>query len=199
METPKIAKQVIGFQKTMFDNTYNAITVMQDNTENMMTGFLKQFPWVTEEVTKPLNDSITFTKKARDDYKKIVDQGFDKFTELVNDKQDRTAGKGQLSIENQTIFSQTIDFYKTAFANTLAIILTMQQQGEDLLKTALEQNPWLPESNRNACLYWTDACTKNLQSVITLIDQGIPETEQLSATKPETNKPEQTIATDQNN
>lgn len=94
METPKIAKQVIGFQKTMFDNTYNAITVMQDNTENMMTGFLKQFPWVTEEVTKPLNDSITFTKKARDDYKKIVDQGFDKFTELVNDKQDRTAGKG---------------------------------------------------------------------------------------------------------
>lgn len=86
METPKAAKQVIGFQKTLFDNTFNAVIVMQDNSENMMNGFLKQFPWVTEEAKKPLNDSITFIKRARDDYKKSVDQGFDKLEELINGK-----------------------------------------------------------------------------------------------------------------
>ncbi len=86
METPKIAKQMIGFQKTLFENTYNAVTVMQDNSEQMLNGFIKQFPWVTEEAKKPLNESIAFIKKARDDYKKAVEQGFDKLEELVDTK-----------------------------------------------------------------------------------------------------------------
>jgi len=86
METANIAKQVISFQKSLFDNTYNAVTAMQDNSENMMNGILKQFPWVTEEVKKPLNESIASIKKTRNDYKKTVDQGFDKLEELIGGK-----------------------------------------------------------------------------------------------------------------
>lgn len=86
MEPIKIAKQMIGFQRTLIDNTYNTVTVMQDNSENVINSLLKQFAWVTEEAKKPFNDSVTFMKSAREDYKKTVDQGFDKLEELVDNK-----------------------------------------------------------------------------------------------------------------
>lgn len=84
MEPIKIAKQMIGLQRTLFDNTYNAVTAMQDNSENMINGFFNQFTWVTEEAKKPFNDSVTFIKKAREDQRKTIDQGFEKIAELVD-------------------------------------------------------------------------------------------------------------------
>lgn len=84
---------MIDFQKTIFDNSYNAITVIQDHNEKMMYGFLKQLPWVADENKKPLEDSISFIKKARAEYKKNVDQGFLKLQEFVDIKQEKYEGK----------------------------------------------------------------------------------------------------------
>lgn len=86
METLKIAQQVLSFNKTVFDNTYTGMTVMQEYSENMINGYLRQFPWITEENTKPLFDSIDFMKKAREDYKSAVDQGFEKLAEMTTEK-----------------------------------------------------------------------------------------------------------------
>jgi hypothetical protein len=86
MEPTKIAKEIMGLQRTLFDNTYDAVTAMQDNSENMINNFLNQFPWVNEDAKKPFNDSVTFIKKAREDSRKTIDQGFDKLAELVDNK-----------------------------------------------------------------------------------------------------------------
>ncbi len=94
MEQMKIAKQMLNFQRTMFDNTYNTVTVMQDSSQNIIHGLLNQFTWVTEEAKKPLNDSATLIKKAREDFKKTINQGFDKIEELVDNKSEKTARKG---------------------------------------------------------------------------------------------------------
>lgn len=83
METAKLTKQMIDFQKAAFDNTYAGLTVFQDYTENMTNGFLKQFPWVTEEGKKPIQNSFELMKKSREDYKKMIDQGFDKLAEMT--------------------------------------------------------------------------------------------------------------------
>jgi len=85
---------MIDFQKTLFDNTYSVVTAMQDNSENMVNGFFNQFTWVTEEAKKPFNESVTFIKKAREDYRKTIDQGFEKLAKLVDNKEERTARKG---------------------------------------------------------------------------------------------------------
>ena len=77
---------MIGFQRTIFNNTCNAIAVMQDNSENMMNGFLKQFPWVTNDSKKPLNDSISFFKESRSNYQKMIDQGFQNLAEMIDHK-----------------------------------------------------------------------------------------------------------------
>ena len=86
METAKIAKQMIGFQKTVFDNSLNALAVVQDQTESMMTNFIGQFPWVTEDGKKQMNETFAYTKKARDDFKKAVDEGYAQFEKLFAKK-----------------------------------------------------------------------------------------------------------------
>lgn len=83
METGKFAQQVIGMHKTMFDNTFNGMVVLQNYSENMMDGFLRQFPWMTEENKKPFVESMAMMKKMRDEYKAAVDQGYAKLEEMV--------------------------------------------------------------------------------------------------------------------
>ncbi|MGB3224362.1 MAG: hypothetical protein WBB23_16295 [Desulforhopalus sp.] len=86
METVKMTKQMIDFQKTVFDNTFNGVVFMQDYSQNMLDGFMRQFPWVTEQNQKPLKDTVELMKKARTDYKKAVDQGFHQLENMINTK-----------------------------------------------------------------------------------------------------------------
>lgn len=86
MEPAKIAKQMIGFQKTLFNNTFNAMAIVQDQTESMLNNFMGQAPWVNDDAKKQINDTISFTKKARDDFKKAVDDGYEKFEQMFEKK-----------------------------------------------------------------------------------------------------------------
>ncbi len=86
MEQAKIAKQMIGFQKTVFDNSFNAMAVVQDQTESMVNNFIGQFPWVTQEGKKQMDETYAYTKKSREDFKKAVDDGYAQFEKLLNQK-----------------------------------------------------------------------------------------------------------------
>lgn len=86
MEAPKIAKQMIGFQRAMFNNTFNAINIIQTNSENMMNSFFKQFPWMTDETRKPLNDSVVFLKESNSSIQKLVDEGLNNFEKMIDNK-----------------------------------------------------------------------------------------------------------------
>jgi len=86
METAKIAKQMIGFQKTVFDNSFNAMAIVQDQTETMINNFIGQFPGVTEDTKKQMDETSAYTKKARDDFKKAVDQGYAQFEKMLDQK-----------------------------------------------------------------------------------------------------------------
>ncbi len=86
MEMTKITKQMIDYQKAAIDQTFQGMILLQDYSENMMNTALKQFPWVTEETKKPLDDSMEVFKKTRNDYKKVIDQGFAKLEEMAGVK-----------------------------------------------------------------------------------------------------------------
>jgi hypothetical protein len=86
METMPFAKQTLGFQKTILENSFNAMNMIQDHTEKMFNGYLDQQPWMTPESKKSVQTSIDIAKKARDDFKNAVDEGFSKFEELLEVK-----------------------------------------------------------------------------------------------------------------
>jgi hypothetical protein len=101
-------------------------------------------------------------------------------------------------MENQNMLSKTIGLHRTAIANTLAIFSTMQQHGEDILKTTLEQSPWLPESSKNGYLYYADFYAKYLENLKSVTDLSFTEMERISSlgSKPEGKKPLQTTTTE---
>ena len=82
MDSKGMGKQVITFQKTLFENSFNAMKTVQDQAETMMDTIMGQLPWVPEEGKQSINTSIEFYKEARDNFKKAVDDGFVKMEEM---------------------------------------------------------------------------------------------------------------------
>ncbi len=78
MEPAKITKQIVEFQKTTFDNTFNAMVVLQEQTEKMIKAMMDQSPFLPEEGKKAVNEWIGAYKKGREDFKKMVEDNFKK-------------------------------------------------------------------------------------------------------------------------
>ena len=84
MDSSKIAKQMIDFQKTTFDNTFNAMVLLQEQAESMASTILDQATWMPEEGRKAVNDWLKAYKKGREDFKKGVDENFTKVEDFFN-------------------------------------------------------------------------------------------------------------------
>jgi len=78
MDQNQITKQMIDFQKTTFDNTFNGLVMFQDQTEKSMNSFFEQGAGIPAEGKKAINEWIAACKKGRDDFKKTVDENFKK-------------------------------------------------------------------------------------------------------------------------
>jgi len=78
MEPTKIGQQMIEFYKATFDNSFKAMSMLHEQTEKMVDMFLSQATWLPEEGKKALTDWINTYKKGRDDFKKAVDDSFQK-------------------------------------------------------------------------------------------------------------------------
>lgn len=76
MEPKDMAKQLITFHKTTFDNSFNAMVMLQEQTEKMVNMALEQATWLPEEGRKVINEWVQAHKKGRDDFKKAVDVNF---------------------------------------------------------------------------------------------------------------------------
>ena len=58
MEPLKMAKQMIDFQKATFDNTFNAMVLLQEQTERMVGTFMEQATFLPEEGKKMMRDWV---------------------------------------------------------------------------------------------------------------------------------------------
>ncbi|MGW8194948.1 MAG: hypothetical protein ACWGOX_11860 [Desulforhopalus sp.] len=86
MDTVQVAKQTLSFQKTIFTNAFEALVFTQDQTEKMMNTFIEKLPFSTEQGKKTLVTTFDMGKKARDDFKKVVDEGYLKLEEMLEKK-----------------------------------------------------------------------------------------------------------------
>jgi hypothetical protein len=78
MDKTWMAKQMIDFQKTAFDNTFNTMVMIQDHSEKMVNTFFNQADWFPEEGRKVIGQWTEIYKKGRDDMKSAVDENFDR-------------------------------------------------------------------------------------------------------------------------
>ena len=78
MEPLKMAKQMIDFNKATFDNTFDAMVLLQEQTEKMVSTFMEQATFLPEEGKKMLSEWVQTFKKGREEFKKAVDESFGK-------------------------------------------------------------------------------------------------------------------------
>jgi polyhydroxyalkanoate synthesis regulator phasin len=87
MQVTKTANQMIDFQKTMFNNGFNTMVMLQDQAEKMSNTLMDQTPWVPEEGKKAVTQWVNAFKEGRQYFKKSIDEGFENaqkmFTESV--------------------------------------------------------------------------------------------------------------------
>jgi hypothetical protein len=96
MDQKQITKQMIEFNKTAFDNTFNAMIVLQDQTEKLVSNFLGKAPWFPEEGKKAINDWINTYKKGREDFKASADESYKKVADyFANFQKEETTKAGK--------------------------------------------------------------------------------------------------------
>jgi hypothetical protein len=79
----EVAKQIIGFYKTTFDNSFGAVVMLQEQSEKLLYNLVDKTPWVNEEGRKVLNQWIGAYKQGRDEFKRVVDEGYTKAADLI--------------------------------------------------------------------------------------------------------------------
>ncbi len=93
MEQKQIARQMMEFNKTAFDNSFNAMASLQDQMEKTVMSFLDKAPWFPEEGKKAINDWVSGYKKGRDDFKAAADDGFRKVNDFFSREETQPAAK----------------------------------------------------------------------------------------------------------
>lgn len=76
MEQKQIFKQMVEFNKGAFTNAYNAMVMVQDQTETLANTMLNQATWLPEEGRKAVQEWVEAFKKGREAYKQSVDDAF---------------------------------------------------------------------------------------------------------------------------
>lgn len=84
MEQFKIFKQMIQFNKSAFDNSYNAMEMLRNQNEKIANSLLDQATWLPEGGIKAINEWMKVYKKGCDDFKKAVDQNYKNAEDLFS-------------------------------------------------------------------------------------------------------------------
>jgi hypothetical protein len=78
MDQKAIAKQMIQFNKSAFDNSFNAMTMVYEQNEKMVDSFMGQASWLPADGKKAITDWLSSYKKGCEDFKKLVDENYQK-------------------------------------------------------------------------------------------------------------------------
>jgi predicted aminopeptidase len=78
MDQKQIAHQMIQFNKTAFDNTFIAMTMVCEQNVKLVGTFLQQAAWLPVEGRKAIENWMQTYKKGREDFKKQVDDNYQK-------------------------------------------------------------------------------------------------------------------------
>jgi polyhydroxyalkanoate synthesis regulator phasin len=85
MDPKKIAKQTFDFYKSTFNNTFNAMMMLQEQTQKVMDMYLEQTTGFPEEGKKAIGEWIKAYKKGSEDFKKAVDESFKKVEDFFSE------------------------------------------------------------------------------------------------------------------
>lgn len=82
MDQKQVFKQMSDFNKTAFDNSFNAIVMLQDQAVSLSNTLLTQATWLPEEGKKAIDEWVKTYKTGRETFKKSVDGSYNKIEDF---------------------------------------------------------------------------------------------------------------------
>jgi polyhydroxyalkanoate synthesis regulator phasin len=76
MDMKNITEQTFDFYKSTFNNTFNAMMMLQEQAQKVVDMYLEQTTGFPEEGKKAINEWIKAYKKGSADFKSAVDESF---------------------------------------------------------------------------------------------------------------------------
>lgn len=86
MDPKQIAKQIVDFNKAAFDNSFDAMSALQDQAEKMFAATMEQTSFFPAEGKKLINEWVKNYKKGRDEFKAAADENFKKVDAFFSTK-----------------------------------------------------------------------------------------------------------------
>ena len=78
MDQKQMLKQMIEFNQATFNNTFQAVTMLQEQFERVTQTALDQANWLPEEGRKAIQNWAEAFKTGQAEFKKYVDESYKK-------------------------------------------------------------------------------------------------------------------------
>jgi hypothetical protein len=85
MDQKQYFKQMIAFTRTAFDGSFTALVSFQEQADRMNSSLLDQAAWLPKEGRKAIGDWADACRKGREEFKKMVDESFQKVEAYFGD------------------------------------------------------------------------------------------------------------------
>lgn len=76
MEAEKLAKQMIGFQKTAFNHTFDMVMAVRDQSEKITRSWCEKNGILPDKSKKVMLEWDHVIKQNLEEYKKVINDGF---------------------------------------------------------------------------------------------------------------------------
>jgi polyhydroxyalkanoate synthesis regulator phasin len=86
MQPKQMLKQMIDLNKAAFDNAFNNMTMLQEQMEKVVKMMIEQSTGMSEEAKKAMKDWAAIYKKGFEDYKRIVNENFERVESFFKQK-----------------------------------------------------------------------------------------------------------------
>ncbi len=93
MDQQQIIKDMMAFNKSIFDSSFNMISSIQDQSERMLTSFLDKVSWLPDDAKKAITDWVLSYKKGRDEFKVATDEKYEKIADYFLKKENHETPK----------------------------------------------------------------------------------------------------------
>lgn len=76
MDQKQLLKQMIEFNQATFNNTFNAMVMLQDQFERIANTVLEQAAWLPAEGRNAIENWVQAYKTGRDNYKQYMEDSY---------------------------------------------------------------------------------------------------------------------------
>ncbi len=76
MDYTEMTKQLVAFQKNLFNNAFNTMVRFQDQAEKVSDRMMGHATWLPEETKACIDEWALTIKESRTGYKKLADDAF---------------------------------------------------------------------------------------------------------------------------